>query len=439
MITDFFSERELNRLARKKGFNQRKGGIPGYAFADSLIFSGTGFDKHSLNDLSSCLKVRHNIEVTKQGVDERFTETTIQFFKSILSELIRKVITDMPHIKEMSHFEAVRIKDSTSFQIPEHLAVHFSGSGGSASKAMVRIQFEYDFKSGEVLDLSLHAFNVQDQTDSLNTVHTIKKNELSIRDLGYINRKYLEAIIGNQAYYLNRSGANVGIYFKENKKMNKVNFVDLKRSMTKKGISILDKTAFLYEGADKFETRIIIELLPDDIVNERIRKMKKEAKKKQHNISAEHIARACFNIFITNVSEAILPKEKVRELYCLRWQIELVFKTWKSFGELHKTKKMKYERFVSCIYARLIMLMLNWKIFWELALKKWSSEKLLMSIHKFHKLMMNNFSEIRQAASKSTYSFHKQINNILSCTKNLILEKKKNKLSLQEVIMLLVE
>lgn len=426
-------------MGRRTDFNQRKGGIPGYSFADSLIFSGSGFDKHSLNDMSGCLKIRHNIEVTRQGVDERFTETTVLFFKSILSELIRKVITDMPHIKELSHFKAVRIKDSTSFQIPEHLAEYFPGSGGSASKAMVRIQFEYDFKSGEVLDLSLHAFNVQDQTDSVNTLHTIKEKELKISDLGYVNQKYLKTIVAKKAYYLNRPGASVGVYFKKNKKMNKVNFVNLKRSMRKKGIGILDKTAFLYEGANKFETRIIIELLPDDIVNERLRKINKEAKKKNRNVSKEHKARACFNIFITNVSVGILPKEKVRELYCLRWQIELVFKTWKSFGELHKTKKMKYERFVSCLYARLIMLMLNWKIFWELALKKWSSEKLLMSIHKFHKLMMNNISQIRQAISKSAYFFHKEINNILNCTKNLTLEKKKNKLCLQEIIMLLVE
>lgn len=404
-----------------------------------MIFSGSGFDKQSLNDLSACLKIRHNIEVSKQGVDERFTETTIQFFKNILSELLRKVITGMPPIQEMSHFVSVRIKDSTSFQIPEHLAKYFPGSGGAASNAMVRIQFEYDFKSGEVLDLSLHAFNIQDQTDSVNTMHTIQKGELSIRDLGYINKRYLEAIIGKGAYYLNRCGASVGVYQKGDKAYEKINFAVLKKSMKKSGIGIIDQTAFLYDGKNKFQTRIIMELLPDDIVNERLRKINKEAKKKKRNVSEEHKARACFNIFITNISEDILPTKKVRELYCLRWQIELVFKTWKSFGELHKTKKMKYDRFVSCIYARLIRLMLNWKIFWELALKKWFSEKLLMSIHKFHKLMMNNIFEIRQAVSKSANFFHKEINNMLGCTKNLVLEKKKNKLSLQEVIISLVE
>lgn len=438
-FANFFSKGELNRLGRKTGFNQRKGGIPGYAFADTLIFPGTAYDKHSLNDQSSSLKIRHDIDITKQGINERYTDKTIDFIKSILFELLRKVIPDNPSIEELSHFEAVRIKDSTCFQVPEHLLEYFPGSGGSASKAMVRIQFEYDAKSGEVLDLSLHAFNEQDQSDSVNTLHTIKENELCIRDLGYVNRKFPEALIRCRAHYLNRSAANGGIYFEKGAGIEKANFVGLKRSMTKKRIRILDTTAYLYGGDNKFKTRMILEMLPDDVVSERIRKIKAEAKKNKSNPSAEHMARAYFNIFITSVSPDILPKEKVRELYCLRWQIELVFKTWKSFGELHKTKKMKYARFVSSIYARLIMLMLNWKIFWELLLKKWASEKLLMSIHKFYKLMISNISEIREAVSKSANCFHKKINTILSCTKNLVLEKKKNKLCLQEVIMSLVE
>ena len=146
-------------MGRKSGFNQRKGGISGYAFADTLVFSGTTFDKHSLNEQSSNLKIRHNIEVSKQGVDERYTDKTIEFIKSILSELLVKVITDNPPIEELSHFNATRIKDSTCFQVHECFVKYFPGSGGSASKAMVRIQFEYDVKTGEVLDLSLHAFN----------------------------------------------------------------------------------------------------------------------------------------------------------------------------------------------------------------------------------------------------------------------------------------
>jgi len=45
----------------------------------------------------------------------------------------------------------------------------------------------------------------------------------------------------------------------------------------------------------------------------------------QVGLGDKYIAKACFNIFITNFNEAILPKEKAREFYCLRWQIGLVY------------------------------------------------------------------------------------------------------------------
>lgn len=429
----------MNRLGWQSGFNKRVGGISGHAFADSIIFTGTHFDKLSLNDLSSSLKIRHNVVITKQGVDDRFSDASIQFMKTLLKELLRKILSNSPYVEEFSDFEAIRIKDSTSFQIPAYLAKYFPGSGGAASKAMLRIQFEFDYKSGLVHDLSIHPFNVQDQTDSLKTIHTIKKNELIIRDLGYVNRNFLESIVLKEAYYLNRSGANTGIFLKENGELNKINFVKLKNKMKKQGIHSIDTTGHFYEGENKFESRMIIELLPDEVISERNRKIEKEAKKKGRKPSKEHKARAHFNIFITNVSEDILPKEKVQKLYCLRWQIELVFKTWKSFGGIHKTKKMKYERFVTCLYARLTLLILNWKIFWELAWRKWSADKIIISIHKFHKLMRVNITDVRNAILKTASYFQEQMNNILNCTNNLVLEKKKKKHSLHDIIMLLVE
>ncbi len=47
-----------------------------------------------------------------------------------------------------------------------------------------------------------------------------------------------------------------------------------------------------------------------------------------------------YNLFITNVSANILPFEVIRKTYYLRWQIELVFKTWKSFFKIDRIKKV---------------------------------------------------------------------------------------------------
>ncbi|MBD0382856.1 transposase [Paenibacillus sp. WST5] len=41
------------------------------------------------------------------------------------------------------------------------------------------------------------------------------------------------------------------------------------------------------------------------------------------------------NVYITNIAWEIVSKERVHDLYSLRWQVEIVFKTWKSFFQIH--------------------------------------------------------------------------------------------------------
>jgi IS4 transposase len=72
-------------------------------------------------------------------------------------------------------------------------------------------------------------------------------------------------------------------------------------------------------------------------------------------LSKEYKSRARLNIFITNISAEVLELEQIHSVYTLRWQIELVFKVWKSIGKIHKVKKMKQERFESYLYAKIVM------------------------------------------------------------------------------------
>ena len=62
----------------------------------------------------------------------------------------------------------------------------YPGSGGSGSKASVRIQFEYDLLGGKINDLSLNAFNDQDASDAIATVDLLQAGDLIIRDLAYV-------------------------------------------------------------------------------------------------------------------------------------------------------------------------------------------------------------------------------------------------------------
>ena len=64
------------------------------------------------------------------------------------------------------------------------------------------------------------------------------------------------------------------------------------------------------------------------------------------------------NVYITNTPSKEVPTYYVHSLYSLRWQIEILFKTWKSFFEIDECKTIKKERLECHLYGQLIGILL---------------------------------------------------------------------------------
>ena len=109
--------------------------------------------------------------------------------------------------------------------------------------------------------------------------------------------------------------------------------------------------------------RLIIELVPEEVLATRMQKVNKYNKKKGHQTGKEYKNRARFNLFITNITEEMLNGEAIVKIYRIRWQIELIFKTWKSVFGLDNIGQMKYERLMCILNTRLLLILINWEIF----------------------------------------------------------------------------
>ncbi len=431
-ITKILNKERINQLASETGFTCRNGGkIDGYEFLDILLFTQFNDKGQSLNDLSTQLHKKHDIVIRKQSIDERFNAKAFTFFKAVLGEAINISINSSVKIN-FTQYDRVRIKDSTSFQLPDNMKDKYKGSGGSASKACIRIQFEYDLKNGEILDLSFHSYTDQDITNAKNTLDDINANELVIRDLGYIKIDYLRKIENKKAFYLNRLQSGTNVYEKINKKFVKIDFAKLYKYMKFNNIIRIDRKVYI-GSKEKFETRMIIELLPKKIYEERLRKANVAAKKKGNKISAERKAKMGLNILITNTD---IPKENLRPLYTMRWQIELMFKIWKSIGEINKVKKMKVERFETCLCAKLIWVVLNWQIMRQIVGCFFKEYDMPISPYKLFKTLKSSILEFRESIINGC----KQINNFIKelikiSPHNHISEKKKGSLTWSYEIM----
>lgn len=438
-INEFLSVDNINRIAKESGFIQRalSNKLKPAEFIDVLLTSYAGGKQQSLNAIAFTLATKHGIEISKQGVDARFNQLAVKFFRGVLEQVLNGMIKGADNeIRFLSVFTSVRIKDSTCFQLPKELAYLYPGSGGAGSKASVRIQFEFDFKTGKIFDLTIGPFNVADQTNATNTIDDINPGDLIIRDLGYVNHESTDGIDKRNAWYLNRLRSGDNVYkMKEDGSFEQVDFKKLYNYLKKNKINQTEIEVYITDKKD-IMTRLIIEVVPDDVYEKRISKAGREAKKKGRQLSQEYKSRARLNLFITNVQEEVLETKNVRTLYRIRWQVELIFKSWKQTMKIENVKKMKVERFESILLLKLVWLTMNWGIIWELTKYVWENEGFILSIQKSYACL----GEIRAVVmliilQQNQNELEGTIQEIFSQRKKLRLEGKKNSLTLEKLIM----
>jgi hypothetical protein len=253
----------------------------------------------------------------------------------------------------------------------------------------------------------------------------IEGSTLIIRDLGYINVRSLKEIIKRTASFLCRLHTSADAYEIVDGKRQIICFKKLYETMRHSNLERMEKTVLIGHGKDEVMCRLIIVLLPDTIVEQRLRhtSARKKHKKRSAVISDKYRYRARFNLFITNAPATLLPMDIVDDIYAQRWQIELLFKSWKSICNIDKVKKVNRFRLECYMYAKLILIMLCWKTIWSLRIHAYRSCGLVVSIQKGFQRLYRFAESLRGFIGYEMDLFHKTIQNIIQTVGLLELEK----------------
>lgn len=414
---------------------QRKGKLSPKSFLMSVLFQCFNGNQTSLNDHLLDLKMNEGVGVRKQSLNERFNSKAVGFLKHLFEEQLKLKWSSELSWKNLEKFTDVLIEDSVRFQLPDHLKEVYPGNGGGASEAGAHLQFEFDIKSGNVKTLSVHHAKYQDLTAARDQVDRISKDSLIIRDLGYFVMDVLEDIHQKGAYFISRLRPKTTIY--ELKKGNyiRLDVNKLHDELRRSKRTCLEKQVYI--GPKKLPIRLVAELLPDAIVEERLRRAKKQAVKKGRSISNQYKSFTKLNLFITNLSNEDLSIEQVHDLYRLRWQVELVFKTWKGYFNFHRFKKMQRYRLESYLYASLIFIISGWELYYRLSSLIWQEKQILISKMKFAKAWVQSRTKWRELLSCSRVSVENFIRNIRDyCLDFLAQERRNNRFNLESYLML---
>ena len=324
----FFDKKTINRIGRASRFVCRKGAaIPPFAFMLGLIqCCCTGCNTYSA--WATAIGAITGKEVTKQALFKRMNEHTATFGRQLFEQVLTLRLKALKQTRLLKLFKRVLLADSTALSLPQVLVKAFPGSVvHGVKKAVARLQCLLDLRAMQWLQLSLDAFSDNDQGASGKVVPLLNKGDLLIRDLGYFVLGVLQQIIDRKAYFISR--LRYGLNWYDLKSGNQINWKGL---LPPKRRRVVDKTIVIGKE-EQLLVRVILIPLPAQQVEARIRKAKKD-RCKNCNHGEDYYRWLSYNVFITNVDKDTLSAGEVAEIYGVRWQIELLFKAWKSGGHL---------------------------------------------------------------------------------------------------------
>jgi len=347
----------LESIAKETGFKQRASIITPQAFLDTVFFSNAQ-SSPSLSEYSIDL-AHHSAEtVSKQAIDKRFNDHT----KNMLTEILQKVMAkqirrDFSSNRESNFFSEIRIMDSSEFVVSKKVAESFPGYGGAGREAIVQVQFEYELLGGKVTELSLGSALNSDYIEGIRNIDKVPPKTLLIRDLGYFAPKVLKEVSQKDIYFISRAKAQWRFYIRQNNKLAVLSTQDIINKLKNQKEKYLDIE--VVAGANALTpVRLIANLLSPEQTTKRLKS--KIANRGKLGKDAQE--GACLNLFVTNIEKEKCDASAIYQLYTLRWQIELIFKTWKSILKVHKIHSMNAKRLECVILVKFLWVMLNWSI-----------------------------------------------------------------------------
>jgi len=399
--------KKIRQLAFETGFCKRHSGkISAPDFLVHLCLesvSGTV----SYNDLAARVEARSGIAASRQAYWERTDEPCVRFFQSILEHVMLSKCD--PHqirsIKRQGRFKRILLQDSTIIKLPLRLFEVFSGVKNAHSAVCnARIQGIYDLLSGRFIHFSIDPYSKNDQAATMEI--PIQPGDLILRDRGYFRIQTVEAHKRAGADSINRYKHPTVLY--DPATGQRINLLEL---LARNGsVDMLVRAG----TEPTVGLRLIAIATPEETANLRRMRAKKEM---HHPPSRELLKLMSWTIFLTTITDPAATFKEIAALYALRWRIENIFKTWKSYFNFQKLHNIPEIQLRVLLKARLIIITLSYqKLFVPLFRQLDGTSGKIVSLIKLMRYITQNLELLPQYLN-STAPSPRMLNAVLRyCT-----------------------
>lgn len=441
-ILEVFDEREIEKIAYKVGVCHRRGKVSPLTFLAVCIFHSEDLLNNSLNSICNTLKIEYNIDISETGLNYRFTESAVKFLQYILDRLI-KIKLPKNRFKDC-YFKKIRIADSTIIKLPVAFHDDYPGSGPKSGKDLekqfsaIKIQHEFDMLTGDILDIKIEEGTRNDALYLDYITPNVQLGDLCLRDLGYHKISDLQRINTLGGFFISKIKLTSAIYTKDFKinsvtgelvqcRLEKERRVYLEQLFEHlKPGDTLSIDNVLFGNKEKFPCRLIIYKLNDDCKGVKEKNIIYNLKKKRlkNSIYAEKFLDIV--TYVTNIPEDLAKAEHIYDFYSLRWQIEILFKCWKSIFNIDSNKNMKIERFRCGLLGTLISIALSNFIYNEIKTDAYVKDGQVLSELKGFRHIKTYFFKLKTSILDGRRSLRKVIKCIDKTLRQRCTKSKKN-------------
>jgi hypothetical protein len=350
-LAGFFATVEA--IAWQTKFVQRESAMTGLKFLQTLIFGYMKNSRASLKQLAQ-ESTKLGVKISPQGIDDRINRYSVAFMKEMYLKAFAQFKSQQAlPIEIVKQFTKLFLVDSTFKLLPDSMAEEFPGAGGKGAKASIKVQLVFEFIYGNLAQLVVEAGRAADQA-FIQYLDLLEAGSLVIMDLGYFCLASLRAIAEKDAYFIMRYHYPTKLCLPDGTKLDLLHWV---QSQEQKLLEI----PILLGASPKQQIacRLISTPVPLAVAEERRRKAKRNARTHGKTLSEAYLNFLGWSVFLTIVPTHMLSTPQVVTFYRIRWQIELIFKLWKSYCGLDHILASRKERVLTEFYAKLLVIVIT--------------------------------------------------------------------------------
>lgn len=341
-------------LGRSSGFVQRASKLDGASFTQAWVFACMANPMPTWEAVSQSAATI-GVAISPQGLEQRCTEAAATLLEQVLAAAVQQVIAADPvAIPLLTRFTHVFVQDSSTIVLPPSLAERWRGCGGSRSDgaAALKLQVQLDLRHGTLQGPALQDGRASDQTTPLWEAPLVA-GALYLADLGYFRLRRFAEIDAADAYWLTRYQHGTVLFTEDGQRWD--NPLAL---LERQQCGQVDLPVTVGVG-ERLAARLLALRVPQEVADQRRRRLREAARKDGKQPTALTLALASWTIFLTNAPAELLGLHEALVMGRARWQIELLFKLWKSHGHIDETRGGQPWRVLCEVYAKLLAVLVG--------------------------------------------------------------------------------